>query len=173
MKIKNLALCAVSCSLLCVLSPIIIPIGAVGITLSTLVLGMICLLFKTRQVFVILLIYILLGGIGLPVFSGFGGGIGHILGPTGGFIIGYFPFSAIIVLIIKLMPQRKASEFLALFFGYIILYVCGVAYYCIIVGCELFVALYTVLLPFVLTDLLKIFLTILFSDRVRRYLYKN
>ncbi len=173
MKIKSLVFCAVFCSLLCILSPIVIPIGPVGVTLSTLIIGMICFIFKARESFLILFLYILLGCLGLPVFSGFSGGIGHILGPTGGFILGYFLFALIIILIIKIKPDSKIIELLALIVGYLILYVCGVSHYCIITGCEFFVALCTVLLPFILPDLLKIFLTIVFCDRIRRYLYKN
>lgn len=172
MKIKELSFCAVMCSLLCVLSPLVIPFGPIGITFSTLIIGIICMLFKVKQVFLILILYLVLGCLGLPIFSGFSGGIGHILGPTGGFILGYFPFAAA-VLIIRRLNKSNLTNIIALSCAYMILYLCGITYYCITTKSSISGAIYTVILPFLIPDFSKILLTNLLSSRIKENLLKK
>ncbi len=95
MDAKRLVRIAIFTSLTCVLSQIVIPISAVPISLSTFAVYIAGVFLSPKDAFISQLVYILLGLIGIPVFSNFGAGIGHLAGVSGGFIISY-PFVAYI-----------------------------------------------------------------------------
>ena len=87
---RTIATCALSIALMVVSCFFTIPLGPVPFTLQTLVIILIALLFEPKQTAIIIDIYLLMGIAGLPVCSGMTGGIGKILGPTGGFLISWF-----------------------------------------------------------------------------------
>ena len=76
-------------ALACVMAQLSIPnpMGVGMISMITIALCLIGLLLPPKQAFITLVVYVLLGAIGLPVFTGFSGGMGKIWGPTGGFIL--------------------------------------------------------------------------------------
>ncbi|MBR5514699.1 MAG: biotin transporter BioY, partial [Clostridia bacterium] len=84
-KLRNLVYTAISAGLLCVLAPIALPLGVIPITFTTLLLYIYALVFSPKISIPSILIYICLGIIGLPVFSSFSSGIGHLFSATGGF----------------------------------------------------------------------------------------
>ena len=82
--------------LLILLAQISIPLpGGVPITLQTFGVALVGYLYGARASFQILLAYLLLGVCGLPVFSGLSGGLTHLIGPTGGFLWGFFPLAGL------------------------------------------------------------------------------
>ncbi|MGI6033293.1 MAG: biotin transporter BioY [Coriobacteriales bacterium] len=85
----SLVLCALCIALLVASCFFTIPIGPVPFTLQTLVVILVALLCTPKQAAAITGIYLLMGACGLPVFSSMTGGLGKILGPTGGFLISY------------------------------------------------------------------------------------
>lgn len=78
-------------AVLCILAPLSIPIGPVPISLTNLVLYFFVIIVGTRRTSIAFVIHMLLGAVSLPVFSGFAGGFGKLVGPTGGYIIGFLP----------------------------------------------------------------------------------
>lgn len=173
MKNKKLAYVAVICALICILSPITLPIGPARLSLTSLILGLISLTFGTCISMIILTVYTVLGIIGLPVFSGFSAGIGHILGPTGGFIIGYFPFVIITSLIKKIFGNKRYTDTIALICGNLCLYIIGTLWFVISVRCSILTAIYTTILPYILFDSAKITLCACFVDRFRYIIGKK
>ncbi|MFJ8237091.1 biotin transporter BioY [Ureibacillus sp. NPDC094379] len=91
MKSKTYAyvVTAFGAAIIAVLAQITIPLPLVPITGQTLAVGLIVTILGTRYGTLAVLLYILLGAIGLPVYSGFSGGLGILVGPTGGYIIGF------------------------------------------------------------------------------------
>lgn len=86
-EITQIAVCA---ALLCVLSPLSIPTAFnIAFTLQVLAVILIALILKPLQALAAQVIYTIIGIIGLPVFAGYQSGFGAIMGPTGGFIIGF------------------------------------------------------------------------------------
>ncbi|MBQ8815635.1 MAG: biotin transporter BioY [Lachnospiraceae bacterium] len=81
---------ALAAALLTICAWIAIPFGDVPITLQTFAVLVIAGLFGTRSGLLALGVYLLMGMVGLPVFSGMTGGLGRLLGPTGGYLIGFF-----------------------------------------------------------------------------------
>ena len=86
---KNLVLCAMCAALTCVLAPISIPIGTVPISLATFAVMLSAAVLGPKLGVISQAVYLLLGCIGVPVFAGFSAGVNCIVGPTGGYLMGY------------------------------------------------------------------------------------
>ena len=89
MKTTKLVTCALFAALTAILSQIAIPIGPVPINLATFSVFFAGALLGAKAGALSQLVYLLLGIVGLPVFSMFRGGPGVLLGPTGGYLAGY------------------------------------------------------------------------------------
>ena len=100
-KVYQMAACAIMSALLCVLGPNSLPIGPIPISLTNLVIYLTVYILGAKGSVVSYLIYILLGAIGLPVFSGYQGGVGKIVGPTGGYLVGFIFIALIGGLVIE------------------------------------------------------------------------
>ena len=83
-------------AIIAVLAQITIPLPLIPITGQTLAVGLVVTILGLKYGTYSVLLYILLGAIGLPVFQTFTGGIGIIFGPTGGYIIGFIPTALIL-----------------------------------------------------------------------------
>lgn len=90
-KTHRLTKIALMTSILCIMGPLAItfPFSPVPVSLTTLVLYVSVYVIGKRDALVSCAMYLLIGLIGIPVFSGFTGGIGKVLGPTGGYLVGY------------------------------------------------------------------------------------
>ena len=95
-KILNLAYIAMGAALIAICAWITIPIGPVPFTMQTFAVITIAGLLGWKRGVASVFVYIALGALGAPVFSGFGGGIGVLAGVTGGYIVGFI-FTALIV----------------------------------------------------------------------------
>lgn len=96
MRAKSLALAAVFSAIIAVLSPISIPLGPIPLTLQTLIIPLIASITIPRISFSAVLVYLMLGLLGLPIFAGWQGGLAPFLGPTGGYLVGMLIFPLVI-----------------------------------------------------------------------------
>ena len=87
-EIKELLVLALMTAVMAVLSPISIPVGPVPISLGTFAVCLTVAVLGRKMGTISYLIYLLLGLIGLPVFSNYGAGLGKLVGPTGGYLFG-------------------------------------------------------------------------------------
>lgn len=96
-KTNTITQIALMAALQCIISPfaIVFPFSPVPISLATLMLYLSAYILGKKNAVLSCGIYILIGLVGLPVFSGFSGGIGKVLGPTGGYLIGYLALTYI------------------------------------------------------------------------------
>ena len=120
---KNLVLCAVCAAITCVLAPLSIPLaGGVPISLATFAVMLAGVLLGGSLGALSQLIYVLLGAVGLPVFAGWTGGLGNVLGMTGGFIIGYIPCAWLTGLIYKKFgyTAKKSAKILFMIIGMVV-----------------------------------------------------
>lgn len=156
---KELALCALMCAVLIVSSFITVPFGPVPFTLQTFALPLIILLFSPKRVAETVGLYLVMGAIGLPVFSGMQGGIGHILGPTGGFLISYFIggviASALRCKIYKKTSKQPISDFISLAVFLVICYFFGWAWLMIVAHISPLAAFTAAVIPFIFIDIFK------------------
>jgi len=121
------------------------------------------------------LVYILLGAVGLPVFSGFRGGIGVLLGTTGGYIVGFLFSTAVYWAITKFFGTETRVVLLAMLAGLLVLYAFGTAWFMLVYArttgeIGLYTALAWCVLPFIIPDLLKMALAVAVMKRLSKYL---
>lgn len=134
---------------------IAVPVGPVPIVLQNLFVMLAGLLLGMRWGLASVGLYLLAGICGLPVFSGGGAGLGHIFGPTGGYLLGYLPA----VLIIGLVSEKVNSmlpKLLALIIGAAFVYLFGVSWLKIVTGMSPGKAMAVGMLPFLVGDAIKI-----------------
>ncbi|MBQ4522818.1 MAG: biotin transporter BioY [Lachnospiraceae bacterium] len=157
LSIKKMSMIALFTALLCVSAYIAIPLPftPTPITTQSIMVYMIGILSSPLEAFITLILYLLLGMIGLPVFSGGRGGLIVLLGPTGGYIIGW----TISVVFISLLKGKKNSAkryfLLILLLGLPITYLFGslsMKYHTNLSGTKLF---YASVLPFLPLDIIK------------------
>ena len=155
---KKILFCTLFTALTAVLSQIIIPIGPVPINLALISVFTAGGVLGWRGGASSQIIFVLLGIVGLPVFAGLHGGIGTLLGPTGGFIMGYIPCAAL-----SGITNRK---WLGMLLGLAILYIMGSFWYTFITKAHLLAVVITCIIPFIFGDTLKIILSSILVKRI-------
>ena len=133
-----------------------IPIGPVPIVLQNMFVYLAGLLLGGRWGLASVGAYLLVGAVGLPVFAGGLGGIGRLVGPTGGYLIGYLPTVFIIGNIAHKDTPHIMTDVLAMICGTLVLYTCGVAWLKVISGMSLAKTLALGMYPFLIGDAIKI-----------------
>ena len=156
-NIRELTKLAICIALLCVSSYISFPIpfSPAPITAQTIIINLIALILTPRQTAVSIGIYILLGICGLPVFSGGTAGIGRLLGPTGGFIIGFLISAPLISLLKGKKDSILRYLLVTIFVGMPVLDAFGALFMCITQKMNLIAALSAAVVPFLFGDILK------------------
>lgn len=96
MKTRELCEVALMTSLFCIAAPLTIPIGPIPLSLATLLVYLAGALLGRKKGTMAVGLYLLIGAAGLPVFSGFSGGIHKLAGVTGGYLIGYVVCAAMV-----------------------------------------------------------------------------
>ena len=167
---KNLVLTALVSALMCVLAPLSIPIGAVPISLSLFVVFMTAYILDENLAVLSVVIYILLGAVGLPVFAAYKSGIAVLTGPTGGYIIGYIPAVYITALAIKKFYSNKFMQIFAMIIGLFICYIIGTLWFSLSMNKTFIESLYICVFPFIIVDLIKIILAFILGNAVRKRL---
>ncbi len=165
-------------ALIAVCSQIQIP-GAVPFTLQTFAIFLAAGLLGGKRGTVSVLIYILIGAIGLPVFAGFKGGIGALFGTTGGYIIGFIFTMLFMWLFEHFFIKGKGKKIIPLgismVIGLIICYAFGTAWFIIVytntkepigIGSALSLCVF----PFIIPDAVKIALALLLTSRLKRFI---
>ena len=167
---RNLVLCAVCAAITCILAPLSIPLaGGVPISLATFAVMLAGVLLGGSLGAFSQLIYVLLGAVGLPVFAGWSGGIGNVLGMTGGYIIGYIPCAFLTGLIYKKfgIGAKKTARILYMVLGMaagtIALYAIGTAWFMFVTGMTLEASLAACVIPFLPGDFIKMAAVVLIS----------
>ncbi len=169
MTTRQLTLTAMLTALLCILGPLTLPLGPVPLSLTTAALMGMALLLGPGRAALCCTVYLLMGLVGLPVFSGFTGGMGALLGPTGGFLLAYLPMTALCGALCCRTENRWLHA-LAFLLGTVLLYLAGTAWYCWQSGAEAATALSVCVLPFLPGDALKILAAALGGGAIRRRL---
>lgn len=152
----SLAMTAMMAAVLAVVSPFALPIGPVPISLCTFVIYLSIYVLGWKRAAVATLVYVLLGAAGMPVFSNFGAGLGKLLGPTGGYIVGYVPLAVLAGILVEQSGQHRWLQILGMAAGTAGLYAMGTIWICIQADYTVQGALAVCVLPFLPGDLVKI-----------------
>ena len=107
-SLSDMTLIALVTAVMCLLCPFAVPVGPIPVTLGVFAVFLAVYVLGTLRSAIACLLYILLGALGLPVFSGYSGSLGKLLGPTGGYIIGYVFLALLTGLIFALAGKTHA-----------------------------------------------------------------
>lgn len=173
-KKKNLidmALIAMMAALIAVCSWISIPVGEIPFTLQTFAVFVAVGLLGMKRGLLSVVVYILLGAVGVPVFAGFKGGIGALFGTTGGYIVGFLFLALLAGLILDKFGKKVYVMIIALVLGLLVCYAFGTAWFMVIYMKNTGpVGLMTVLgwcvFPYIIPDLVKMALAIAITKAV-------
>ena len=181
---RNLVLCAMCAAITCILAPLSIPLaGGVPVSLATFAVMLSGVLLGGPLGALSQLIYVLLAAVGLPVLAGWTGGLGIVLGMTGGYIIGYIPCAWLTGLIYKKYGETAKKPVKILFMilgmtaGNIVLYVIGTAWFMFITEMTLETSLAACVIPFIPGNIIKMAAVIIIGlpveNAIRRTAYAN
>ena len=170
-KVYTLTVTALMSAVTCVLAPLSLPVGPVPVTLVNLVIYLSLYLIGGRLTSLSCLVYVLLGMAGMPVFAGFTGGVGRLLGPTGGYILGYLLIAAVSGWFVDRCSNRIFHG-MGMILGTVLCYVLGTAWYCISAQTTPAAALTLCVLPFIPGDLVKMGVALTFGPALRERMEK-
>lgn len=174
MKAKNMALCGLFTAVLAVCAWISVPFGDSVITLQTFGIFLTLGLLGGKLGSLTILVYLLLGAVGVPVFSAFRGGVGALLGTTGGYIFG-FMLTGLLYWLITSLRDSPAARLIAMILGLLLCYGCGsywyLSRYLSVDSATLGLVLLKCVVPYLIPDALKLFLAWLLTGRLKRFVY--
>lgn len=173
-KVRDMAYIALSAAFISVCAWISVP-AVVPFTLQTFAIFLCAAVFGAKRAFVAVALYILLGAIGLPVFSGFRGGFGMLFGATGGYITGFLP-AAVIAGWKSGKRKGMFGDVAAMVLALIVCYTFGTVWYACVYASGLSgitAALMACVVPYIVPDALKIILAAMVAGRLRRVVDKQ
>lgn len=158
-------------ALLCILSPIALPIGPVPITLGVFAAYLAAFILGSKKAMMSYALYLLLGMAGLPVFSGYAGGIAKLLGPTGGYLLGMLFMTGITGFFVEHYAGKKNSMLLlGMLLSAVVNYIFGTTWLALQVNLTLAQALMAGVVPFLPADGVKLCLAFLVGLPLRKQL---
>ena len=165
-KTYALAMTALMAAVTCVLAPMAIPIGPVPISLTNLAIYLSLYLLGWKWGTASYVVYMLIGMVGVPVFSGLTGGLGKLAGPTGGYIIGFVPMAVLAGLVID-HSRNRAVQFVGMAAATAVCYAFGTAWFCLSMDSTVSAALGLCVFPFIPGDAVKMLLAMTFGPMLR------
>ncbi len=176
--IYNLVLIAISAALITVCSWISIPLGPVPFTLQTMAILAVMLTCGGKRGTIAIIVYLAMGACGLPVFAGFKGGIASLIGPTGGFLLG-FVIAALVYWLLERLIFKKLMKTTVrtLIFGAVnsivfevVLYIVGIIWFMTVYAAQtgpvgLATAMSWCVWPFLIPDAVKLAAAVIIGER--------
>lgn len=172
-SIYQITFMALMAAVICILAPNSIQIGVIPITLTNLVIYFSVYVLGMWAGTGSYIIYMLLGIVGLPVFSGYAGGLGKVVGPTGGYIVGFIFMALIGGFVMEKTNRKLIPTMLAWVVGTAVDYALGTVWFVYTAHCSVNYALSVCVYPFIVFDLIKIVLGTVVGREVHKALCKT
>lgn len=170
----QMALIGLMTAVTCILGPLSIQLpGGVPISLTNLVIYLTVFILGWKKATISYCIYMLLGIIGLPVFSGFAGGLGKVAGPTGGYIAGFIFLAMISGYFVEKFPGKSYMYVIGMLLGTIVAYILGTAWFMAQTHMALGAALAACVFPFLIGDAIKIAIATLTGPSIRKQVMRT
>ena len=171
MKTLDMAYVAMFAAIIAVCSWITIP-ATVPFTLQTFGVFLAVGVLGGKRGTMAVLTYLLLGMIGVPVFSGFAGGIGYMLGSTGGYIVGFIFTALTMWLMESLFGKKRWVLTFSMLLGILVCYVFGTIWFIWVYANNTgeigwWTALFWCVVPYIIPDVLKILLALNFCRKLK------
>ena len=171
-KILSITETALMSAVIAVCAFVTVP-SAVPFTLQTFGIFLALRILGAAKGTVSVIIYIAAGAAGLPVFSGFRGGVSVIAGPTGGYILGFIPLCLVYLAAQKLTKGKKA-EVCALATGLFVCYAFGTLWFAAVSGQKGIIHILSLcVFPFIIPDAVKLALAVIAGDRIKKLKNRN
>ena len=171
-SITQIAVMGVMTAVNCILAPFSLPIGPVPISFTNLAIYIALYVLGMKRGTISYLIYLLIGLVGVPVFSGFTGGPQKLFGPTGGYLIGFIPMAVIAGIVIDKCMKKWYFCLLAMIAGTWVCYLFGTAWLAFQANMTFKAALAAGVIPFIIEDLIKMVLALLIGPQIHKQLVK-
>ena len=172
-RIADIVYTAVFASVIAVCALITVPF-AVPFTMQTFGVFFALLMLGGKRGFCAVLVYTLLGLVGLPVFSGFQGGFAVIFGATGGYIIVFLLAALVFWIFERIFGVKRGTHLLSVLLGMLVCYAVGTLWYALVYmggsGIGFVAAVVQCVLPFILPDVAKITLAFVLCKRLKKYM---
>ena len=168
---KNIILCALFAALTAILSQISIPLPFTPVPINLAMVSVFIAggLLGAKVGGISQLVYVIIGAIGVPVFANFTGGFGIVVGPTGGYIVGYVIATIVVGVIVKRLGDSLYSYTVAMAVGIFGCYFVGTAWFMHLTQNGLIEALLMCVVPFLIGDILKIILSAFLVKKLKKY----
>ena len=171
-SITQIAVIGVMTAVICILAPFSLPIGPVPISFTNLAIYIALYVLGMKRGTISYLIYLLIGLVGVPVFSGFTGGPQKLFGPTGGYLIGFIPMAVIAGIVIDKCMKKWYFCLLAMIAGTWVCYLFGTAWLAFQANMTFKAALAAGVIPVIIADLIKMVLALLIGPQIHKQLVK-
>lgn len=174
MSTRDMTFIALMTAVTCILGPLSIPLpfSPVPISFTNLAIYLSLYVLGMNGATISYLVYLLIGMVGVPVFSGFSGGFGKLAGPTGGYLIGFIFLTLIAGFLMKLFPGNKVMEAVGMIVGTAVCYAFGTAWLCIQAHMSAAAGLAAGVIPYIPGDLIKIVAAMIVGTALRAALKK-
>lgn len=171
-KTANLTMIGLMTAVLCIMGPLslVIPISPVPISLTNFAICLTVILLGMKRGTLVTLVYLFIGFVGIPVFSAFTAGPGKLIGPTGGYLIGFVFLALIAGYAVDRFPGKIGWTVLGMIAGTLVLYGLGTAWLAYSAGMTFSQALFAGVIPFIPGDAIKIGLAIMIGFPVKKRL---
>lgn len=174
MKVRDLAFCAMFTALMAICGWICIPLPDIALTFQTFCLFLTLLLLGGKRGLLVVCAYLLLGAVGVPVFSGFRGGIGVLAGPTGGYLLGFALGAGLYWAVTASLGKTAGVQISALLVCLLCSYAAGTLwfsrFYLADGGSGSFAVIAAkCVLPYLLPDMLKLFLALVLAKKLKSF----
>ncbi len=166
LSIKTIAAIGMITAVTCILAPLSIPIGPVPISLTNLVIYFGLYILGWKKGTISYCVYLLIGLVGVPVFSAFTAGPQKLLGPTGGYLIGFIPMAVIAGIFIEKSGRKASLSLVGMILGTVVCYGFGTAWLAVSAHMGFRAALAVGTLPFLAGDLLKMLLAVVIAPQI-------
>ena len=170
---RQLTLVGVIAAVTCILGPLSLPIGIVPISLTNLVIYFAVYVLGQKRATLSYIVYLFIGLIGLPVFSGFSGGFTKLFGPTGGYLIGFIFMAFISGIFIDKFSSKTYMCFLGMILGTITTYIFGTAWLAYQAHLTFNAALAVGVLPFIPGDVVKMVIASFIGPQIKKRLISS
>ena len=165
----NITRTALAAAVLCSLGPLSIPLPISPVPISLGVLGVFFAVYVNGWLWgtVSCLLYLFIGFVGVPVFSGFSAGAGKLLGPTGGYMTGYIFIALIAGFFIERFEKKIPLHILGMVLGTAVCYMLGTTWLAVSTDMTFKAALFAGVIPFIPADLIKMAIAIAVGFPIR------
>jgi len=171
MKTHQMALVALMAAILCIVGPLTVPVGPVPVSILPVVLYFVIYVLGMWRAVASCMVYICIGLIGLPVFAGYTGGPAVLLGPTGGYVIGYLLLTLCSGFFIEKFSNKR-WHLLGMVLGLLLCYLLGTLWLKMTAQLSIKQALLTGVAPFAIFDMIKICIVLFVGPVFRRHMKK-